>query len=103
MEITLSNGKGHFYQWDTGQSIQVPEGVPTVHFKMHGEGVAFQAVDRMVAVPDELLQLKNDIILPTAHGFMSRWRTVCQPGLRTKHILRRCNYWSLRLQSCHHS
>nr|DAI62857.1 MAG TPA: nucleoid-associated protein [Caudoviricetes sp.] len=65
MEITLSNGKGHFYQWDTGQSIQVPEGVPTVHFKMHGEGVAFQAVDRMVAVPDELLQLKNDIILWT--------------------------------------
>ena len=65
MEITLSNGKGHFYQWDTGQSIQVPEGVPTVHFKMHGEGVAFQVVDRMVAVPDELLQLKNDIILWT--------------------------------------
>lgn len=65
MEITLSNGKGHFYQWDTGQSIQVPEGVPTVHFKMHGESVAFQAVDRMVAVPDELLQLKNDIILWT--------------------------------------
>ena len=65
MEITLSNGKGHFYQWDTGQSIQVPEGVPTVHFKMHGEGVAFQAVNRMVAVPDELLQLKNDIILWT--------------------------------------
>ena len=65
MEITLSNGKSHFYQWDTGQSIQVPEGVPTVHFKMHGEGVAFQVVDRMVAVPDELLQLKNDIILWT--------------------------------------
>jgi hypothetical protein len=65
MEITLSNGKGHFYQWDTGQSIQVPEGVPTVHFKMHGEGVAFQAVDRVVAVPDELLQLENDIILWT--------------------------------------
>lgn len=65
MEITLSNGKDHFYQWDTGQSIQVPEGVPTVHFKMHGEGVAFQVVDRMVAVPDELLQLKNDIILWT--------------------------------------
>ena len=65
MEITLSNGKGHFYQWDTGQSIQVPEGVPTVHFKMRGEGVAFQAVDRMVAVPDELLQLENDIILWT--------------------------------------
>ena len=65
MEITLSNGKGHFYQWDTGQSIQVPEGVPTVHFKMRGEGVAFQSVDRMVAVPDELLQLENDIILWT--------------------------------------
>lgn len=65
MKITLSNGKGHFYQWDTGQSIQVPEGVPTVHFKMHGEGVAFQAVDRVVAVPDELLQLENDIILWT--------------------------------------
>lgn len=65
MEITLSNGKSHFYQWDTGQSIQVPEGVPTVHFKMHGEGVAFQAVDRVVAVPDELLQLENDIILWT--------------------------------------
>lgn len=65
MEITLSNGKAYFYQWDTGQSIQVPEGVPTVHFKMHGEGVAFQAVDRVVAVPDELLQLKNDIILWT--------------------------------------
>lgn len=46
-------------------TIQVPEGVPTVHFKMHGEGVAFQVVDRMVAVPDELLQLKNDIILWT--------------------------------------
>lgn len=65
MEITLSNEKAYFYQWDTGQSIQVPEGVPTVHFKMHGEGVAFQAVDRMVAVPDELLQLENDIILWT--------------------------------------
>ena len=65
MEITLSNGKAYFYQWDTGQSIQVPEGVPTVHFKIHGEGVAFQAVDRMVAVPDELLQLENDIILWT--------------------------------------
>lgn len=65
MEITLSNGEAYFYQWDTGQSIQVPEGVPTVHFKMHGEGVAFQVVDKMVAVPDELLQLKNDIILWT--------------------------------------
>lgn len=29
MKVTLSNGMGYFYQWDTGQKIHIPLEVST--------------------------------------------------------------------------
>lgn len=65
MEIELSNGQLKFWQWDTGQKIQVPDGVPTVHFKFGQSAVELPVSDRWVEVPDELLQTGKDILLWT--------------------------------------
>nr|DAO34985.1 MAG TPA: nucleoid-associated protein [Caudoviricetes sp.] len=65
MEIELSNGKLKFWQWDTGQKIQVPENVPTIHFKFGSSAVEFPVTDRWTDVPDELLQTGKDILLWT--------------------------------------
>lgn len=65
MEIELSNGQLKFWQWDTKQKVQVPENVPTVHFKFGSSAVQFPVTDRWVDVPDELLQTGKDILLWT--------------------------------------
>lgn len=65
MEIELSNGQLKFWQWDAGQKVQVPENVPTVHFKFGKSAVELPVSDRWVDVPDELLQTGKDILLWT--------------------------------------
>lgn len=65
MEIGLSNGQLKFWQWDTKQKVQVPENVPTVHFKFGSSAVEFPVTNRWADVPDELLQTGKDIMLWT--------------------------------------
>lgn len=65
MEIELSNGQLKLWQWDTGQKVQVPENVPTVHFKFGSSAVEFPVTNRWADVPDELLQTGKDILIWT--------------------------------------
>lgn len=65
MNIELSNGLDHLFQWDTGQKVKVPENVPTVHFKWGNDAVSFDVVDGWVEIPSELTQKAGYILLWT--------------------------------------
>lgn len=65
MNIELSNGLDHLFQWDTGQKVKVPENVPTVHFKWGNDAVSFDVVDGWVEIPPELTQKAGYILLWT--------------------------------------
>ena len=55
--VKPANGKGHFWQWDTGQELLV-EGAPEVHFGRPDESttVNVAVVNGIAKVPDALLQ-----------------------------------------------
>lgn len=55
--VKPANGKGYFWQWDTGQELLV-EGAPEVHFGRPGESttVNVAVVDGIAKVPDARLQ-----------------------------------------------
>ena len=65
MNVELSNGLGHFFQWDKGQKVKIPDGAPTVHFKWGSGAVSFDAVDGWVEIPPELTQKAGYILLWT--------------------------------------
>lgn len=66
MELTLSNGKEFFWQWDTKQSITLKETAPTVHFKADDDNaVEITVTNKQAQVPDEILQKAENILLWT--------------------------------------
>lgn len=65
MNAELSNGLDHFFQWDKGQKVKIPDGAPTVHFKWGSDAVSFDAVDGWVEIPPELTQKAGYILLWT--------------------------------------
>lgn len=65
MNIELSNGLDHLFQWDKGQKVKIPGDVPTVHFKWGNVAVPFDVVDGWVEIPPELTQKSGDILLWT--------------------------------------
>ena len=65
MIIELSNGKDRLFQWDQGQKVKMPDGVPTAHFKWGNDAVSFDAVDGWVEIPPELTQKAGYILLWT--------------------------------------
>lgn len=65
MKYKLSNGLEHFWQWDTNQSIILPIGIPTVHFKWGGQSIKVSPSDGVCPIPDELLQTTDDLIFYT--------------------------------------
>lgn len=58
MGIEIQDGRGAFYQWDTGRKLAVDDGAEQVHFqnREHGTTVDVDVVDGVAAVPDILLQ-----------------------------------------------
>ena len=65
MNVELSNGLDHFFQWDKGQKVKIPDGAPTVHFKWGNIAVPFDVVDGWVEIAPELTQKPGDILLWT--------------------------------------
>ena len=65
MNVELSNGLDHFFQWDKGQKVKIQDGAPTVHFKWGSDAVSFDAVDGWVEIPPELTQKAGYILLWT--------------------------------------
>ena len=65
MEIALSNGKDHVYQWDKDIIVTVPENVPVVHFAWGNQAVGFEVENRQVTIPPELMQVSRPIRLWT--------------------------------------
>ena len=65
MKYKLSNGLEHFWQWDTNQSIILPIGIPTVHFKWGEQSIKVSPSDGVCPIPDELLQTTDDLIFYT--------------------------------------
>ncbi len=64
MELTLSNGLEYFWQWDTGMEITVPDGVPTVDFRVDGmKAINMTVSGNTVTVPDECFQSGEDLLL----------------------------------------
>lgn len=58
MGIEIQDGRGSFYQWDTGRKLAVDDGAEQVHFqnREHGTTIDVDVVDGVAAVPDILLQ-----------------------------------------------
>lgn len=63
MNVELSNGLDHFFQWDKGQKVKIPDCAPTVHFKWGNDAVSFDVVDGWVEIAPELTQKPGDILL----------------------------------------
>lgn len=68
MEITIKDGRGELYQWDTGRAITLSRKCDQVHFKnpntvKHTYDVDVKEVDGVfiALIPDELLQTPHDI------------------------------------------
>lgn len=63
MQIQLSNGLLHFYQWDTGQKVKAPDGVETIHFRIDNDHAAPVTVaSGWATVPDECFQSGDDLV-----------------------------------------
>lgn len=65
MNIELSNGLDHLFQWDKGQKVKISGDIPTVHFKWGNDAVSFDVVDGWVEIAPELTQKPGDIYLWT--------------------------------------
>ena len=65
MKYELSNNKQNVYQWDQSITLTItePENVPEVHFKWGDQAVPIAVTDQQVAIPPELMQLPQDIVL----------------------------------------
>mgnify|MGYP002520577407 CR=1 FL=1 len=65
MEIKLSNGKDHVYQWDADITISVPADVTEVHFRYWPTNKPVAAKDGQVEIPPELMWTTDTIRLWT--------------------------------------
>ena len=65
MEIKLSNGKDHVYQWDADITISVPEDVTEVHFRYWPTNKPVAVKDGKVEIPPELMWTTDTIRLWT--------------------------------------
>lgn len=65
MKYKLSNGLEYFWQWDINQSIILPIGIPTVHFKWGENSIKVSSTNGVFPIPDELLQVADDLIFYT--------------------------------------
>lgn len=64
MQLELSNGLDNFWQWDTNQSIIVPDGVPRIDFKLNEQtAISAYASGNTIRIPDECFQSGDDLIL----------------------------------------
>ena len=56
--IKLKDGRSELYQWDTGRTMTVGEGITEVHYaiKPYGRSIDVPAVDSEAVIPDVLLQ-----------------------------------------------
>ena len=65
MNVELSNGLDHVYQWDRDITITItePENVPEVHFRWGSKAVPLAVTNQQVAIPVELMQLPKDLVL----------------------------------------
>ena len=64
MELELSNGLTHFWQWDTNQSITVTNNIPRIDFKISNDTAVYvEVVNNVAEIPDECFQSGEDLIL----------------------------------------
>lgn len=64
MAITLTDGRGELYQWDTGRTLTVDDATVTqVHFqnRAYGRTIDVDVKDGTAIIPDELLQKAGDL------------------------------------------
>lgn len=64
MAITLTDGRGELYQWDTGRTLTVDDAtVAQVHFqnRAYGRTIDVDVKDGTAIIPDELLQKPGDL------------------------------------------
>lgn len=64
MAITLTDGRGELYQWDTGRTLTVDDATVTqVHFqnRAYGRTIDVDVKDGAAIIPDELLQKAGDL------------------------------------------
>lgn len=71
MTITIADGRGALWQWDTGRSLRVGSGVEQIHYqnKCFGRSVDVDVgADGTAIIPDELLQ---DYHTLTAYAYVT--------------------------------
>lgn len=59
MTITIADGRGALWQWDTGRRLRVGSGVDQIHYQNKGFGLSVDVdvgTDGTAIIPDELLQ-----------------------------------------------
>lgn len=64
MAITLTDGRGELYQWDTGRTLTVDDATVTqVHFqnRAYGRTIDVDVKDGAAIIPDELLQKAGEL------------------------------------------
>lgn len=64
MAITLTDGRGELYQWDTGRTLTVDDATVTqVHFqnRAYGRTIDVDVKDGTAIIPDELLQKAGEL------------------------------------------
>ena len=61
MQIELSNGLNHVWQWDKDITVTVPEGVDSVHFRWGNRAVEIPIENQTVTIPPELMQKTRKI------------------------------------------
>ena len=59
MTITIADGRGALWQWDTGRRLRVGSGVDQIHYQNRALGGSVDVnvgADGTAIIPDELLQ-----------------------------------------------
>ena len=59
MTITIADGRGALWQWDTGRRLRVGSGVEQIHYQSRALGRSVDVdvgADGTAIIPDELLQ-----------------------------------------------
>lgn len=71
MTITIADGRGALWQWDTGRRLRVGSGVEQIHYQNNGFGGSVDVdvgTDGTAIIPDELLQ---DCHTLTAYAYVT--------------------------------
>lgn len=84
MTITIADGRGALWQWDTGRRLRVGSGVEQIHYQNRALGGSVDVdvgTDGTAIIPDELLQ---DCHTLTAYAYVTDDTgayTMVQPAL----------------------